>query len=411
MLLQEYDITFVHIKGEDNILTDAISRLQTIDIYEKTTEIQNSHVAKATTTQLDETVKQIQHIDSSPLLQPLNMNFTTLHTLQKKDTFCKNKVCKLHSGKHSNFYLNNDSILKQLVMINNLEVCMTVVLLTLTNMLIHQFHNCGGHQGCARTLNVLKRRFWWKGMQKDVKYYISNCITCSKNLPNVLCHSQLHLEIPKFPFACIAIETIGKLPTTSSGNRYALTCIDLFTSYIIPVPMPDKTAESIVEVYLSSILATVRASMVCLLDNGSELKNRQMNTVLKQLGIKCRYSNPYRPQGNSRIENVHNFLKRTLTKFLSNLDAKWDKVLLLACCCFNSTPTSDTLESLFFLIHGRDPLEGCTGLFGAGDIRYMGDEKGLILFTKLRKLWLTHTESLQENRLLKTDTLDTLVHL
>ena len=112
--------------------------------------------------------------------------------------------------------------------------------------------------------------------------------------------------------------------------------------------------------------------------------------MLKQLGIKNIYSNPYRPQGNSRIENVHNSLKRALTKFLSSLDAEWDKVLPLACYCFNSTPTSDNLESLPFLIHGRDPLEGCTGLFDSGDTRYMGDENGLILFTKLRKVWLTH---------------------
>ena len=36
----------------------------------------------------------------------------------------------------------------------------------------------------------------------------------------------------------------------------------------------------------------------------------------------------------------------------------------------------------------------------------MGDEKGLILFAELRKLWSTHTKNLQENRLLKTDTLE-----
>ena len=95
---------------------------------------------------------------------------------------------------------------------------------------------------------------------------------CSKNLPNIPCHPQLHLEIPKVPFTCIAIDTIGKLPTTSSGNKYTLTCIDLLTSYIIAVPIPDKTAESVVEVYLSGILSRARASMVCLLDNGSELK-------------------------------------------------------------------------------------------------------------------------------------------
>ena len=36
----------------------------------------------------------------------------------------------------------------------------------------------------------------------------------------------------------------------------------------------------------------------------------------------------------------------------------------------------------------------------------MGDEKGLMLFTELRKLWLTHAKSLQENRLLKTHMLE-----
>ena len=89
MLLQEYDITFAHIKGKDNILTDAISRLHTIDIYKRAIETQHSQTVKTTTTQLDEMVKQIQHVDSSPLPQSLNMNSTTLCTLQKKDKFCK----------------------------------------------------------------------------------------------------------------------------------------------------------------------------------------------------------------------------------------------------------------------------------------------------------------------------------
>ena len=120
-------------------------------------------------------------------------------------------------------------------------------------------------------------------MRTDIKYHISNCVTSSKILPNTSCHPQLHLEIPKVPFTCIAIDKIGKLPTTSSGNRYALTCIDLLTSCVIAMPMPDKTAESVVEAYLSGILSRAGAAMVCLLDNGSELKNNQMNTILNQL--------------------------------------------------------------------------------------------------------------------------------
>ena len=127
-----------------------------------------------------------------------------------------------------------------------------------------------------------------------------------------------HTQVPKILFACIAIDTIGKLPTTSSGNKYALTCIDMLTLYVITVPMLDKTADSVIEAHLSGILFRAGVSMVCLSDNGTELKNNQMNTILKQLGIKHIYSNPYRPQGNSRIEIVHTFLKRILTKFLSS---------------------------------------------------------------------------------------------
>ena len=72
MLLHEYDITFVHIRGKDNILADAISRLCTIDIYEKEIETQHLHVTKTATTQLGETAEQIQHDDSSPLPQLLH---------------------------------------------------------------------------------------------------------------------------------------------------------------------------------------------------------------------------------------------------------------------------------------------------------------------------------------------------
>ena len=116
------------------------------------------------------------------------------------------------------------------------------------------------------------------------------------------------------------------------------------------------------------------------------------------------FSNPNRPQGNSHIKNIHNFLKRTLTKFLSSSDAEWDKVLQFACYSFNVTPTADNVESPFFLIHGTDPLEGHARLLGSGNIRYLGDDKGLILFAELHKLWLTYAKSLQENRLLKTET-------
>ena len=64
------------------------------------------------------------------------------------------------------------------------------------------------------------------------------------------------------------------------------------------------------------------------------------------------------------------------------------------------------LERPFFLIHSRDPLEDHTGLLGKNDIRYLDDDKELILFTEIHKLWLAHTKALQENRQLRTDRIE-----
>ena len=247
-------------------------------------------------------------------------------------------------------------------------------------------------------------------MGLDIRNHINSCITCSKNLPNTACHPHLQQEILNVPFACNAKDTIGKLPTTSLGNRYALTCIGLLTSYTIAVSIPNKATESVAEAYLSGILSTTGAPVVCLSDNGSELKNSQMNTVLTQLGIKCIFSNPYRPKGNSCIENVHNFLRGMLTKFLFSSDAEQDKILPFTCYCFNTTPTADDLESPFYLVHGRDSLEGHTGLLGKSYIRYLGDDKGLILFADICKLWLAHPKALRGNRQLKTDKVEENKH-
>ena len=150
--------------------------------------------------------------------------------------------------------------------------------------------------------------------------------------------------------------------------------------------------------------------MVCFSDNGSELKNSQMSTVLTQLGIEHIFSNPYRPQGNSCIENIHNSSKEHLLSFYLVQMQSGIKILPFTCYCFNTHPTADHLKSSFFLIHGRDPLEGCTGLLGKSGIRYLGDDKGLIHFAEIHKLWLARAKALQENRQLKTDTVEKNKH-
>ena len=74
----------------------------------------------------------------------------------------------------------------------------------------------------------------------------------------------------------------------------------LLTLYLTAVPLKSKTAEEVVMTYIKHILPITSCSTLILQDNGAEFKNSQLITTFKSLGIKPIYSNPYRPQGNSR---------------------------------------------------------------------------------------------------------------
>ena len=86
-------------------------------------------------------------------------------------------------------------------------------------------------------------------------------------------------------------------------------------SYLIKVPMKMKMADEVSKAYIKKIFPETFCPKFVLQENGTEFKNEHLMSVFNLLGIKHIYSNPYYPRGNSRIENVNNFLKCTILKF------------------------------------------------------------------------------------------------
>ena len=85
MLLQEYNITFINIRGKDNILADAISRLCTINIYEDPTEDKSLHSPTAqNTASSSKASDNVQLLNSGTTQQLLNITTTMLWNLQKQ---------------------------------------------------------------------------------------------------------------------------------------------------------------------------------------------------------------------------------------------------------------------------------------------------------------------------------------
>ena len=99
--------------------------------------------------------------------------------------------------------------------------------------------------------------------------------------------------------------------------------------------MKEKSAENVGQAYLAGIFAHKGGSIAIISDNGTEFKNTGLVGACEKLSIKRLFSNPFHPQGNLRIQNVHNFLKRILKKFLESSDLEWDELIPFACYCYD----------------------------------------------------------------------------
>ena len=151
--------------------------------------------------------------------------------------------------------------------------------------------------------------------------------------------------------------------------------MDLLTSYLITVPMKSESAYEVTMAYLKRVLLISSCSMYIPQDNGMEFKNKQLVDTFKSLGVKPIYSSPYYSHGNGELENSHNFLKWSIAKFLHNINLEWDDIIPIATYVYNISPMANGLESPFYLVFGRDPMEGrLTHILGY--CRYVGEQPG-----------------------------------
>ena len=155
---------------------------------------------------------------------------------------------------------------------------------------------------------------------------------------------------PGLPMELISMDLVGRLSRTSSGHKYALTIICMLTGYVFCIPLKTKTAEEIVDKYLTHIAFTFGNSRKILSDNGTEFKNALFGEVTKQLGVERKiYSPVYRPQANRQIEGFHKFLEECISKHMVN-SLEWDDILPLAAAAYNWFPNEHSKEPAFFLM-------------------------------------------------------------
>ena len=207
-------------------------------------------------------------------------------------------------------------------------------------------------------------------------------------------YESKHLPIPDKPFDGIFLDCVGLLERSKQGFKWILTCIDLHSSFLLAVPMKSKLADDVIHAYIETILPQIGLSRFILMDNGTDFKNDTMKSVLIRLSMEHKFTTVYFPRGNSRLENFHALLKRSISKYIDLLDVEWGRCLNLATYAFNISPSSDNCSSPYFIVYGREPIEA--ELKELEELhRYTGTNCGLKCLQQLNEIWKTHANKLR----------------
>ena len=100
-------------------------------------------------------------------------------------------------------------------------------------------------------------------------------------------YNKLHFEASLAQVKFISMDLIGEFhPPSSRGNRYALTVICMHTGFVFCIPLKTKSAEDVVQTYIDRVYSQFGGSEKFLTDNGTEFKNKLINEVCEELGVK-----------------------------------------------------------------------------------------------------------------------------
>ncbi|EYB95083.1 hypothetical protein Y032_0164g3555 [Ancylostoma ceylanicum] len=191
-------------------------------------------------------------------------------------------------------------------------------------------------------------------MRQDLRKWCSQCQKCFLTNAKAIDTPPLRPRCAARPFQVIGVDLL-EMGMTTSGNRYIVAVIDLFTKYLGAYPVADKKAETIAEVIFSRWICEGGRWLECiLLDRGGGFENAVVFALCEILQIKQEFTKGYCPRENGLTERANGTIVRMLKK-KTMVATEWNRILPSVVYAYNASPHLATSESPYFLVHCHDP--------------------------------------------------------
>ncbi|KAJ7994626.1 hypothetical protein DPEC_G00251430 [Dallia pectoralis] len=224
-----------------------------------------------------------------------------------------------------------------------------------------EYHQTAGHANKTRVLGLVRRRFFWPGMGRDVENWTDQCSECAvrKRGPGV--RAPMQPIVTSYPWEIVALDYLS-LGRATDEYPYILVMTDLFSRYAVAVPTKDQSAQTTVRALWRSLIQPFGCPERLLTDRGGAFESQVMAQLCEMYGCTKSRTTPYHPQGNGACERFNQTLLALLGSLRVEAQAQWEAALPALVQAYNNTVHGSTGFTPYFVLFGRHarlPVDLC----------------------------------------------------
>ena len=232
----------------------------------------------------------------------------------------------------------------------------------LKRVILHRYHDAptAGHPGRDRTLNAIKRLFWWPDLTNWVTAYVQGCSSCQKNKPQNHPRRTPQFRIPTttdaLPFQTISLNLITQLPP-SRGADAILTIVDHgCTRAAIFLPCKTTiTGEGVAKLYMEHVYHWFGLPQKIISDRDPRFTSHFARGLTQTLGIQQNVSTAFHPQTDGLTERKNQWVEGYLRHLTAAQQDDWADWLAIATAVHNHHPNATTKVPPIEALMGYQP--------------------------------------------------------
>lgn len=184
------------------------------------------------------------------------------------------------------------------------------------------------HLGVVKTLELVKRQFWWPKLDLDIRKYVASCYKCQANKPDRR-SQRVPLTPLVSPDACwrvLGVDLVVDLPETSGDGFNAICVFACHLSKMVRIVPTRTTLDShgFAKLFIREVFPHYGFPRAIVSDRGTQWNSELFRTLCERLNIRLTLSTAYHPQTNGLVERFNEVIAAALRHFVSADQRDWD---------------------------------------------------------------------------------------